>query len=47
MIVDRVESGSSNKICQFDDSADNCTFFFSYDILNDKRIRVQKEKGNH
>lgn len=44
MMVDKIESDSSNKICQFDDSADNCTFFFSYDILNDKRIKVQRVK---
>jgi hypothetical protein len=43
--VYRVESDPNNKICQFNDFTDNCTFIFSYDILNDKRIKYQKEKG--
>ena len=43
--VYRVESDPNNKICQFNDLTDNCTFIFSYDILNDKKIKYQKEKG--
>lgn len=43
--VYRVESDPNNKICQFNDITDNCTYIFSYDILNDKKIKYQKEKG--
>ena len=35
---------ANHKLCQFNDAADNCTFFFSYDIYNDKRIRYVRAK---
>jgi hypothetical protein len=44
--VSKVEYDSRNKKCQFIDQSDNCTFLFSYDILNDKKIKYQKSKGN-
>ena len=44
--VGRLELDPNSKRCQFNDVTDNCTFFFSYDILNNKQIRYQKEKGN-
>ena len=43
--VKRVEMDSFNKKCQFIDQTDNCTFFFSYEISNDKRIRYQSKYG--
>jgi protocadherin alpha len=42
--VERIEADPNNKMCQFNDLSDNCTFLFSYDILNDKRIRYQASK---
>ena len=44
--VARVEFDSNNKKCQFIDQTDNCTFFFSYNIFNDKKIKYQSSKGN-
>ena len=43
--VTRLGSDSNFKMCQFNDLNDNCTFFFSYDIFNNKRIRYLKDKG--
>ncbi|RNA03542.1 integrin beta-3-like, partial [Brachionus plicatilis] len=42
--VDRIDQDSAYKQCQFNDLSDNCTFFFSYEILNDKKIRFTREK---
>jgi hypothetical protein len=42
--VDRVEFDANNKKCQFIDQTDNCTFFFSYDILNNKKIKYESIK---
>ncbi len=44
--VPRLEPNPNNKQCQFTDFNDNCTFFFSYDIFNNKRVKYQIEKGN-
>lgn len=42
--VDYIEQDTAFKQCQFNDLSDNCTFSFSYDILNDKKIRFTREK---
>jgi len=42
--VSKIEADEMNKKCQFIDSDDNCTFVFSYNILNDKLIKYQATK---
>ena len=43
--VTKLEFDPNNKQCQFNDFSDNCTFFFSYDIFNNKRVKYSIEKG--
>lgn len=42
--VSKITADDMNKKCQFIDPIDNCTFIFSYNIMNDKLIKYQATK---